>query len=65
MIRENIGLKEKIKREIDTIPEEYLCQIEKYLQMVKKNTSHKDKKIKTLHLRSKFDSEDIRKLAYE
>lgn len=30
-------LKEKIKKEIDSIPDEYLLQIERYLEIIKLN----------------------------
>lgn len=57
-------LKEKIKKEIDFIPEEYLFQLEKYVKILKNNIQ-KEKRIKTLHLRGKFDKVNIRKMAYE
>jgi len=57
-------LKEKIKREIDSIPDEYLVQLEKYVKILKNNIQ-KEKRIKTFHLQGKFDKVKIRKLAYE
>jgi len=57
-------LKEKIKKEIDSIPEEYLFQLEKYIKILKNNIQKK-KRIKTLHLQGKFDKVNIRKMAYE
>ncbi|GAB6163536.1 hypothetical protein JCM12298_26960 [Desulfothermus naphthae] len=57
-------LKEKIKKEIDSIPEEYLFQLEKYVKILKNNIQ-KEKRIKTLHLQGKFDKVNIRKMAYE
>ncbi|GAB6163505.1 hypothetical protein JCM12298_27230 [Desulfothermus naphthae] len=57
-------LKEKIKKEIDSIPEEYLFQLEKYIKILKNNIQ-KEKRIKTLHLQGKFDKVNIRKMAYE
>jgi len=57
-------LKEKIKKEIDSIPEEYLFQLEKYLKILKNNIQ-KEKRIKTLHLQGKFDKINVRKMAYE
>ena len=57
-------LKEKIKHEIDSIPEEYLPQIERYLEIIKSEKTKK-KQIKTLHLKGKFDNLHIRRVAYE
>jgi hypothetical protein len=57
-------LKERIKKEIDAIPEEYLPQVERYLEKIR-NSKLKEKRIKTLHLKGKFDNINIRKLAYE
>ena len=57
-------LREKIKKEIDLLPEEHLHQIEEYLKLIKRNKQHK-KSIKTLHLKGKFDNLNLRKLAYE
>ncbi len=57
-------LKEKIKKEIDMIPEEYLPHIEQYIK-IKKSGKAKKKQVKTMHLKGKFDNIDIRKLAYE
>ena len=57
-------LKEKIKKEIDSIPEEYLFQLEKHIKILKNNIQ-KEKRIKTLHLQGKFDKVNIRKMAYE
>ena len=57
-------LKEKIKHEIDSLPEEYLPQLEQYLKTIKcKNI--KKRQIKSLHLKGKFDNLNIRKVAYE
>ncbi|MBW1999396.1 MAG: hypothetical protein JRJ29_15725 [Deltaproteobacteria bacterium] len=57
-------LKEKIKKEIDSLPEEYLPQLERYLETIK-NGKQKEKRIKTVHLKGKFDNLDIRRVAYE
>ena len=57
-------LKEKIKHEIDSIPEEDLHQLERYLEIIKSGKINK-KQIKTLHLKGKFDNLHIRRLAYE
>jgi len=57
-------LKEKIKKEIDMIPEEYLPQIERYIKIIKSEKTKKNQ-VKTTHLKGKFDNIDIRRLAYE
>ncbi|MHB2155173.1 hypothetical protein ACX8XN_12380 [Calditrichota bacterium GD2] len=57
-------LKEKIKKEIDLIPEEYLPQLERYLKTIKSG-KRKQLHIKTLHLKGKYDNLNLRKLAYE
>ncbi len=57
-------LKEKIKQEIDSIPEEFLPQIEEYIRLIKNKNVNK-KPFKTLHLKGKFDNINIRKLVYE
>lgn len=61
---DEMELKEKIKKEIDSIPEEYLIQLEQYLEVIK-GSKQKDRKIKTLHLKGRFDGVNIRRLAYE
>ncbi len=57
-------LKEKIKQEIDSLPEEYLPQLERYLETIK-SRDIKKRQIKTLHLKGKFDNINIRRVAYE
>ncbi len=57
-------LKEKIKKEIDLLPEEYLPKVERYLETIKKN-KQKTEHIKTIHLKGRFDNINIRRLAYE
>ena len=57
-------LKEKIKHEIDSLPEEYLPQVERYLETIK-SRDIKKRQIKTLHLQGKFDNINIRRVAYE
>jgi len=57
-------LKEKIKKEIDLIPEEYLPQLEQYLKTIKSG-KRRQLCIKKLHLKGKYDHLKIRKLAYE
>lgn len=57
-------LKEKLKKEIDLMPEECLPQLERYLKIIK-GTKRKQPAIKTLHLKGKYDNLKIRKVAYE
>ncbi len=57
-------LKEKIKKEIDSLPEEYLPQLERYLETIK-NGKQKEKRIKTVHLKGEYNNLDIRRVAYE
>ena len=57
-------LKEKIKNEIDSIPEEYLPQVERYLEIIKSGIM-KEKRIRTLHLKGIYDNLNIRRVAYE
>ncbi len=56
-------LKEKIKREIDQLPDELLYEVQKLLKeiTVKKET----KKIRSLHLKGQYDNVNIRQKAYE
>ncbi|GAB6887863.1 hypothetical protein JCM13304A_13610 [Desulfothermus okinawensis JCM 13304] len=57
-------LKEKIKKEIDSLPEIYLLQLQQYIQILKDNKD-REKKIKTVHFKGRFDNLNIRKIAYE
>lgn len=57
-------LKEKIKKEIDLLSEEYLPQLEQYLEIIKKS-KQKSSHIKIIHLKSRFDNINIRRFAYE
>ncbi len=57
-------IKEKIKKEIDSLPEEYLPQIERYLEIIKSDNQRK-RNIKAIHLKGKFDNMNIRRVAYD
>ncbi len=57
-------IKEKIKKEIDTMPEELLYELQKYLNRINKRTNTK-KKIRKLHLKGQYDNINIRHKAYE
>ena len=63
-MEDQMELKEKIKKEIDLIPEEYLAEIEKYLKRIKRKKIKRDQ-IRTLSLKGKYDKLNIRKSAYE
>ena len=57
-------LKEKIKREIDQMPEHLLRELQKFLTKIKKHP-RRPRKIPTLHLKGQYDTIDIRKKSYE
>lgn len=57
-------LREQIKREIDTFPEDYLPQLQQYIDSIKRKTQGK-RKIRTLHLKGRYDNINIRRIAYE
>ncbi len=57
-------IKEKLKKEIDHLPDDLLIQVKRYLDSIK-NPAKKRKKIRTIHLRGHYDNRDLRKEAYE
>lgn len=57
-------IKEKIKKEIDKMPDELLYQLQVYLNSIKKSSQQRVK-IKSLHLKGRFDNVNIRQKAYE
>ena len=57
-------IKEKIKREIDHMPDELLYEVQKYLTTIRKRKNLK-RKIRKLHLKGQYDNTNIRKKAYE
>ena len=57
-------IKEKIKREIDQMPDELLYEVEKYLKTINKRNMKKSK-IRKLHLHGQYDNLNIRQKAYE
>jgi len=59
-----VELKEKIKREIDSVPEEYLQDLEQYIGTIKSQKA-RGKRVKTLHLKGRFDDVNIRRIAHE
>ncbi|MBI9039221.1 MAG: hypothetical protein JEY97_13890 [Bacteroidales bacterium] len=56
--------KEKIKKEIDNLSEEFLEDILKYLKNLK-NSQKTKKNIRRVHLKGQFDNINIRQKAYE
>jgi len=57
-------VKEKIKKEIDRLPDKTVEQLLRYLNTIKvKNKKHRI--IPTLHLKGQYDNINIRHQAYE
>ena len=57
-------IKEKIKKEIDLLPDELLDQIQKYIDSIKV-TQVRKKIFHTLHLKGQFGNLNLRQKAYE
>ena len=57
--------KDKIKKEIDNIPEDQLEELYHYIKEHIQTEKIADRTIKTYHLKGKFDDMDIRKGACE
>ncbi len=57
-------LKEKIKKEIEDMPEELLYKLQNYLNSIKRESKMK-LQIRTLHLKGQYDNINIRRIAYE
>jgi len=60
-----MSTKEKIKKELDSLPDNLLKQVYEFLNGLKHRSAQRRKPIKPLHLKGRFDSIDIRKAAYE
>ncbi len=58
-----MDLNDKIKKEVDLLPEEQLHQLELYLEIIKSDRQ-KAQHIRSLHLNGSFDNLNILKLAY-
>ncbi len=56
-------IKDKIKKEIDEMPEELLYQVQKYLETIRKAETRK-RGYRTLHLKGRYDDVGIRQKAY-
>jgi len=59
-----MDMKEEIKKQIDSIPIEYLPLVQQYLNSLR-NYQKKDKRIRTVHLKGSYDNADIKKICYE
>jgi len=59
-----MAIKDKIKREIDKLPENELEKLYLYLHSLNKKTKKK-LKIRSLKLHGKLDDKDIRSVSYE
>jgi hypothetical protein len=57
-------LKEKLKREIDRLPDKILIQLQRYLKNLNINEKV-EKGIPKLHLKGQYDDLDLRRQAYE
>ena len=57
-------IKEKIKKEIDEMPDDLLYEVQKYLNTINKRKNRKSK-IRKLHLKGQYDNINIRQKAYE
>jgi len=58
-------LREKIKKEIDNMPEELLYCLQRYLEDIVKKDDQRKRQIKTIHLKGQYDNLNVRKIAYE
>jgi DNA replication initiation complex subunit (GINS family) len=56
--------KEKVKREIDKMPNDLLEKVHKYIKTLRTKTTQK-KKIRTFNLKGQLDNINIRERAYE
>lgn len=60
-----MNIKEKIKKEIDLLPDGLLDIVQKYLDSIKNPREPRRKKIHMLHLKGQYDNLNIRQRAYE
>ena len=56
--------KEKVKRELDQMPNDALEKVYKYISSLRKKTAPK-KKVRTFNLKGQLDDVNIRERAYE
>lgn len=57
--------KEKIKKNLDELPEDLIEQIYQFVESIKPKNSLPKKRIQTFHLNGQFDKINIRQSAYE
>lgn len=63
-MRVKMKIKEKVKKEIDKMPEDLLKQVYIFINSIK-SEKNKKKTIHTFKLHGKFDNVNIREKAYE
>ena len=56
--------KEKVKKEIDKLPDDIIEKVYKYIATLRAKTAHK-KKIHTFNLKGQLDNVNVRERAYE
>ena len=59
-----MNTKEEIKKQIDSIPVEYLPLVQRYLDYLQ-TYQKKEKRIRTVHLKGSYDNADLIKICYE
>ena len=59
-----MSTKEKIKKEIDSLPDDFLNKVYEYIYSIKA-TKKKRISVKVFHLKGKFDNKNTRQAAYE
>jgi hypothetical protein len=64
MLRNSMVTKEKVKHEIDRMPDDLLEKVYKYINNLKAPKTNK-KKIRTYKLHGQFDNINVRERAYE
>ena len=63
-MRSKMTIKDKVKKEIDKMPEDTLKQVYIFIKSIKFKKNHK-KEIHTFKLSGQFDNVNIREKAYE
>jgi hypothetical protein len=59
-----MDIKEEIKKQIDSIPVEYLPLVQQYLNSLR-DYQKKDKRIRTMHLKGTYDDRELKKICYD
>jgi len=60
-----MSTKEMLKKEIDTLKDDEVRELQKLLRAVKRRANRKRGPIPTLDLKGQYDNVDVRKIAYE